>query len=323
MAIELLAALAVGLAFGLFALYFARQMGARPVDARISALADRPAAQHGGIAWEEIRRRGPSNLPFLRNLLTDSAWSKNATLEIEQAGLRLRVGEYLIGRIAVGLVVFTVVFLVGQSLITFVLGAVFGVLGFMLPALMLSVIRKRRIEQIAKQTPEAVSMIANSLRAGFAFQHGLAMVAQQLEPPIKDEFARVILDMNVGASVEEALQGLLTRADSEDINMVVTAVLIQRTSGGNLSEILETVGETMRERERITGEVKTMTSQQRFSGTVLTFWPLLLLGFFSLVNWSQTSLLFTTPAGLILLAVGATLLGMGYYTIRRILDIDI
>jgi tight adherence protein B len=323
MGIELLAALTVGLALGLFALYFARQMGARPADARVSRLAERPVAQHRGIAWDEIRRRGPSSLPFLRNLLTDSAWSRRVTLEIEQAGLRLRVGEYLVARIAIGLVVFIAIWLAGQSLVFFVLGAACGVLGFMLPAVALSFIRKRRIEQIAKQTPEAVSMIANSLRAGFAFQHGVDMVAQQMQPPISDEFARLILDMNVGASVEDALQGLLTRADSEDVNMVVTAVLIQRSSGGNLSEILETVGETMRERERLTGEVKTMTSQQRFSGTVLTFWPLALLGVFALFNWSQTSLLFTTPPGLILVAVGVVLQCIGYYTIRRILDIDI
>lgn len=320
---EFFAALTAGLALGLFALYFARQMQARPADVRVSRLAERPVAAHRGIAWDEIRRRGPSTLPFLRNFLSESAWSKRVTLEIEQAGLRLRVGEYLMGRVAIGAVVFLVIWLAGQSAIAFVLGIVCGFFGFMLPAVWLSIVRKRRIEQISKQIPEAVSMIANSLRAGFAFQHGIDMVARQMEPPIADEFARLIVDMNVGASVEEALQGLLIRADSEDVNMVVTAVLIQRTSGGNLSEILETVAETMRERERLTGEVKTMTSQQRFSGTVLTFWPMLLLGAFAAFNWSQTSLLFTTNAGLVLLTIGLVLQVLGYYSIRRILDIDI
>ncbi|MDP9237331.1 MAG: type II secretion system F family protein [Chloroflexota bacterium] len=323
MSIELMAALTVGLALGSFALYFARQMQARPADLRLSRLAERPVAAHRGIAWDEIRRRGPSSLPFLRNLLTESAWSKRVTLEIEQAGLRLRVGEYLVGRLAIGLVVFVAIWLVGGNVISFVLGAACGFFGFMLPAVWLTIVRKRRIDKISKQIPEAVSMIANSLRAGFAFQHGIDMVAQQMEPPISEEFARLIVDMNVGASVEEALHGLLIRADSEDVNMVVTAVLIQRSSGGNLSEILETVAETMRERERLTGEVKTMTSQQRFSGTVLTFWPLLLLGLFAAFNWSQTSLLFTTNVGLVLLAVGGVMQIMGYYTIRRILDIDI
>lgn len=119
------------------------------------------------------------------------------------------------------------------------------------------------------------------------------------------------------------MQGLLERANTEEVNLMVTAVLIQRTSGGNLAEILETVGESMRERERITGEVKTMTAQQRFSGTVLTFWPLGLLALFSLMNWGQTSLLFNTGLGLALLGGAMVLQLLGYLTIRRILDIDI
>jgi tight adherence protein B len=323
MGIELMAAISVGAAFGLFALWMVRQTQARPADARVSGLAERPAAAYRGLGWDEIRRRSPSNLPLLSGLLSDSAWSQRVALEIEQAGLRLRVGEYLIGRLALGLVTFLLIWFAGQTLISFVLGMACGLLAFMLPVVALSMLRKRRIQKIAAQLPEAISMIANSLRAGFAFQHGVDLVAQQMSPPISEEFSRFTLDMNVGASIEEALQGLLRRADSEDVNMLVTAVLIQRTSGGNLSEILEIVGETMRERERMTGEVKTMTSQQRFSGTVLTFWPMALLALFSVFNWHQTSLLFTTNAGLTMLAIGGVLQLLGFYTIRRILDIDI
>jgi tight adherence protein B len=132
-----------------------------------------------------------------------------------------------------------------------------------------------------------------------------------------------MVDLNVGASVEEALYSMLERADSEDMNLVVTAIMIQRQSGGNLAEILETVGETMRERERLTGEVKTMTSQQRFSGTVLTLWPTAILGVFALFNWHQTKLLFTTNIGLVLIAGAAAGQVLGYITIRKILDIDI
>ncbi len=144
-----------------------------------------------------------------------------------------------------------------------------------------------------------------------------------MEPPVAEEFARLMADLNVGAAVEDAMQGLLERADVEEMNLMVTAILIQRTSGGNLAEILETVGEAMRERERLSGEVRTMTAQQRFTGTVLTFWPLGLLGLFCLINWHTTSLLFTTGIGLTLLIIGGVFQFLGYYTIRRILDIDI
>jgi tight adherence protein B len=166
-------------------------------------------------------------------------------------------------------------------------------------------------------------MIANSLRAGFSFQHGAAIVGDQMEPPIAEEFARVNVDLNVGSTIDEALHGLLARADTAEMNLVVTAILVQRTAGGNLAEILEMVADQIRERDRLTGEVRTMTSQQRFSGLVLAAWPMLLLAAFCVLNWPQTSLLFTTNAGLVLMALGAGLQFLGFVTIRRILSVDI
>ena len=323
MGIELIAALCAGLAIGLFVLHWARSRQATPADARISALAEKPTTEAHGLSWEEIRRRGATGIPGLGSFLTESNWARKQALDLEQTGVKIRVGEYLMVRFAVGFVTFLIVWLIGQSMISFVLGAVCGFFGYMLPSVWVSVLRKRRIERIDKQLPEAVTMISNALRAGFAFQHGIDMVSKQLEAPIGEEFARIMADLNVGASIEEALQGFLNRVQSEDANMVVTAILIQRQSGGNLAEILETVGETMRERERLTGEIKTMTSQQRFSGMVLSIWPLLLLGAFSLFNWGQVKLLFTTNVGLMLVAVACVLQLLGYYTIRRILDIDI
>jgi tight adherence protein B len=215
------------------------------------------------------------------------------------------------------------VWLLGRSIPTFLFGAVLGAVGFMLPALWLSAERKRRRDRISRQLPEAAQMIANSLRAGFSFQHGIGIVAEQMEPPIADEFARANIDMNMGSTIEESLHALLARADTTEMHLVITAVLIQRTAGGNLAEILESVSEQIRERERLMGEVRTMTSQQRFSGLVLSLWPLLLLGGFSILNWDQTSLLFTTNAGLVMLAGAAGLQALGFITISRILDVEI
>jgi tight adherence protein B len=317
------AALASGFAVALFFLYAVRLVQNRPADARLRHLVERPQAARRGLSWEELRRRGPSTLPLLRDVLLKSAWAERMTLQIEQAGLRLRVGEYLIFRVGLALLGFFGVWLLGRTSIALVLAIAVGGIGFMLPAVWLAAVRGRRIGQIAKQLPEAVTMMANSLRAGFAFQHAVQMISEQMQPPISEEFARMMLDMNVGASVEDALHGIMKRADSEDLNLMVTAILVQRSSGGNLAEILENVAEQMRERERLVGEVRTMTSQQRFSGTVLTFWPILLLAGFSLFNWGQTKLLFTTTPGLIMITIGGVMQLLGYYTIRRILDVDI
>ncbi|MEX2245344.1 MAG: type II secretion system F family protein [Dehalococcoidia bacterium] len=321
--IELIAAVAAGLAVGLFALFVIRLISLRPEDYRIRRLRERPQVVRRDLSSEEVMRKDSSRLPFLRGLLTNSAWAQRTELQIEQAGLHLRVGEYLIGRLGFTLAAFVVVALAYRSTPGTIVALACAGVAFVIPAIWLKALRQRRMDRIAKQLPEAVTLMANSLRAGFAFQHGVDMVAQQMEAPISDEFTRLMVDLNLGASVEEGLQGLMARADSDDMNLVVTAILIQRSSGGNLAEILDIVGETMRERERLTGEVRTMTAQQRFSGMVLSIWPLALLAFFSLINWDQTSLLFTTNVGLLLLGVMAVGQVLGFVTIRRILDIDI
>ena len=133
------------------------------------------------------------------------------------------------------------------------------------------------------------------------------------------------VDMNVGASVEDALHGLLERAaTTEEMNLLVTAVLVQRTSGGNLAEILDNVGEQMREKERLVGEVRTMTSQQRFSGTVLTFWPLLLLAIFCAGQLGSDDAAVHDERRADRCSASASALQLlGYFTIQRILDIEV
>lgn len=323
--VDLLAALCAGSALGLFGVLALRGAAARPADARIRELAapNVPVGTHRALSSREVMRRPSSVVPFLREALESSERAARWEREIEQAGLKLRVGEYVLGRALVALAAAFVVLAIGRSGAALVVALPAAGIAFMLPAYWLRHLGGRRTGQVSKQLPEAVTLIASAMKAGFAFQYGIGMVAEQMEPPTSEEFARVMADLNVGASVEEALYAMLARVDSEDMNLVVTAVLIQRQSGGNLAEILETVGETMRERERLTGEVKTMTAQQRFSGTVLTLWPVAILALFSLVNWHQTKLLFTTNIGLVLISAAAVGQLLGYYTIRRILDIDI
>jgi tight adherence protein B len=318
-----LAAVCTGLAVGLAALGTVRLIQNRPGDLRIRKLVEEPEAVRRALSWNELRRRGPSTLPLLREWLLTSPWALKVGVELDQAGLRLRTGEYIIIRLALALVAFAVIVGLSRSGVGLVLAVAGAAAAWLAPAFYLRMLRQRRIDQIAKQLPEAVTMMANALRAGFAFQHGISMVSEQMEPPIAEEFTRMTIDMNVGASVEDALNGLLQRADSEELNLLVTAVLVQRSSGGNLAEILENLGEHMREKERLVGEVRTMTAQQRFSGTVMVFWPLLLLGVFSLLNWDQTSMLFTTSVGLMMLGAGVALQALGYFTIRRILDVEI
>ena len=167
------------------------------------------------------------------------------------------------------------------------------------------------------------ALIAGALRSGFAFSQGVDVAAKRIGPPMSVELNRMLLDVNLGASMEAALTSLNERIGSDDVDVVVTAILIQRNTGGNLAEVLDSVTETMRDRERIQGEIKTLTSQQRLTGWVLSLWPMGLFLLFFLVNHTRMALMWQTPVGIVLLVVFVILNLLGFFTIQRILDIDI
>ena len=134
----------------------------------------------------------------------------------------------------------------------------------MLPAFWVELRRRRRLRAIDRQLVEGLTQVANSIRAGFAMLQAIDAAAQRLQPPLSEEFARLVADVRLGSSLEDALVSMGERIDSYDLDLVITATLIQRSTGGNLSEILDNVAETIRERDRIRGEIRTLTAQQRF-----------------------------------------------------------
>jgi tight adherence protein B len=147
--------------------------------------------------------------------------------------------------------------------------------------------------------------------------------AQRLQPPLSQEFSRMVADVRLGASLEDALAAMGNRVGSYDLDMVITAILIQRSTGGNLSEVLDNVAETIRERDRIRGEVRVLTAQMRFAAWVLSLWPVALAGIFFLLNPDLMSNLWTEAAGIVLLVIAGVLQVLGFFTIRRIVAIEI
>jgi tight adherence protein B len=272
---------------------------------------------------QQLLRGSASGIPVLAKMLDRRNYSARWTDELERAGLSLRPGEYFLMRVIIAVVTLMFFALIGRSPLWFVVGACVGVVAFMVPAFWVRMRINRRVRAINAQLAETVTLIANGLRAGFAFAQGVDVATKRMGPPISTEFNRMLLDVNLGASTEEALRAMNERVGSEDMDMVITAILIQRNTGGNLAEVLESVTSTMRDRERIRGEINTLTASQRFTGWVLCAWPLVIaLGFFAIAP-SVTSLLWTTEAGRVLLAIWITLNVLGVYTIRRVLDIDI
>jgi tight adherence protein B len=283
------------------------------------------AQRSQGVSRQSLLlRRAPSNIPALRDLLMGSVWAREAALDLDRAGVKLRVGEYLLLRLFLGALLFVVSMIVsGGTVVGIIVGLALGVAGYIAPALYVSIRKRRRLQAIEGQLVEALTHIANAMRAGFALLQAIDSAAQRLQPPLAEELARLVTDVNLGKSLEDALAELGERVGSYDLDMVITAILIQRTTGGNLSEILDGVAETMRERDRIRGEIRTLTAQQRFAGSVLSVWPVALGVVFFLLNPDLMSNLWTTPVGLALLVGAGVLQVLGFLTIRRISAIEI
>jgi tight adherence protein B len=322
--VELLTAFVAGLAVLVLFTYLVRTRALRPSEVRLQNLGTRrSAALETNEAGETILRRDASSIPAMSRFLNHRGYSERWADDLERAGLTLRPGEYFLVRLvaAVAALIFTM--LIFQSALGFLLGVIFGGLAFMLPAFWVARRIRSRVQGIEKQIVEALTLISNSQRSGFAFAQGVDLAAKRLGPPISVEFNRVLLDINLGASTEDALVAMNERVRSDDLDLVVTAILIHRQTGGNLAEVLDNVTETMRDRERIKGEIRTLTSAQRLSGWILSIWPAVLALGFAAINPGMMSLLFTETIGLFLLGLCVVLNILGFITIRRILDIDI
>jgi tight adherence protein B len=168
-----------------------------------------------------------------------------------------------------------------------------------------------------------LGLVSNSLKSGYALMQSLEFAAQQMRAPLATELRRLLREMGLGRSVEEALLDMGRRIDSADLDMVIMAINIQRTAGGNLGEILNNVSFTMRERERIRGEIKTLTSQQRMTGIVIGGLPFFVGALFMFINPAYMSLLFTETIGRVMLMVAVALEGVGVLVMKRILAIEV
>jgi len=321
--LEFAAAAAVFLAVSGGAFYFfARIPGRLSVEQRLDALSQAPTAQ--GVDASGVLRRKTGTFGFMRLLLSGGGRAERAARDLQQAGLALKVSEYYLLRILLGSLVVVLILLMSQaSTVGFVIGAAGGVVGFMVPAWYAMWLRGRRIAQISAQLVEALQLISNSLRSGFAFTQSVEMAVRQLEPPIKDELERFLQDNALGARSDEALRNLVERTGSYDVEMMVTTILVQRTTGGNLSEILDNVAETIRERERLQGEIRSLTASQRLTGMILSVYPLFLGALFTLIAYDLMKVLWEEEFGRVLLGIAATLQILGFIVIRRVLRLDV
>ncbi len=205
-----------------------------------------------------------------------------------------------------------------------------ALLGFFLPRLWLGRRKSGRLNAFNKQLPDTITLLANALRAGSSFLQAIELVVRESRPPISTEFSRVIREVNLGLPFEQALENMVRRVKSDDLELMATAISIQHTVGGNLAEILDSIAYTIRERVRIKGEIKTLTAQQRLSGYVVGFLPIGLAGFLFVAAPNFMNAMFLNPpevlglpAGVVILIFGGFMMFIGFMLIRKIVDIEV
>jgi tight adherence protein B len=272
---------------------------------------------------EALRPKRIGRIPLITSVIEGKTSTAETAVRLERADMRLTVSEFIAIRIFMALILGSVAYFAIGGVVGTVLLLVGGLAGWLLPSIYVSMSISKRVAKLNAQLPDALTLISNSVKAGFGLMQALDMASREVPHPLGTEFKRTLADINVGAATEEALLKLAERSGSGDLEIVVTAMLIQQTTGGNLSEILDNVAHTMRERIRIRGEIKTLTSQQMLTGFVVGGLPFAMVALFSLINPDYMTPLFTTTIGYAMIAGAIVLETFGVLTIKKILDIEV
>jgi tight adherence protein B len=325
------------LAIILIAIGIAMSGGGSSVNARLERYAsgkpEVPAAAPSGQGGFAGAFASSAAMAQLNKVVEQRDFGASLARDIARADLRLKVSEYLMiwAGVTVGVPLVMLLLSVAIAGLRNPVVLLVGLfVGFMLPRFWLGRRKSGRLNGFNKQLPDTITLIANALRAGSSFLQAIELVVRESHPPISTEFGRVIREVNLGLSFEVALENMVRRVRSDDLELMATAISIQHTVGGNLAEILDSIAFTIRERVRIKGEIRTLTAQQRMSGYVVGFLPIALAGFLFVAAPGFMQPMFDNriavgglPGGVIILAVGGFAMFMGFMFIRKIVDIEV
>jgi tight adherence protein B len=259
---------------------------------------------------------------WVNKKVENSPRGERISKSLARADIKMRPGEYVgllvIAAIGSGFVFY---FIGGRAILVGLLGSI---LGFFLPGMYVKRQQKQRLIKFDNQLGDMLNLLVNGLRAGFSTMQAMEAVSKELPPPICDEFHRVVQEMQLGVPMERSLDNLLRRIPSEDLDLVITAINVQREVGGNLAEILDTISFTIRERVRIKGEIRVLTTQASYSGKMLSFMPLAVMGILYLMNRQYMMEFFIHGVcGYIPLGIAGILIGLGSFVMGKLADVEI
>ncbi len=312
----LLVALAV---FGIYyAVTAARESERSEVKRRLQAIALRNPSEEDmpSLVKQEIL----SDIPALNWLLFKLPLSMKLERLLDQADVKMKVGTLFLFTVALFGLGIALGLVLKHSL---VLGLVLGFILAAVPTGVLIYKRAQRLKKFTEQFPDTLDMMARSLRAGHSFTSALQVVAEEMPEPVSKVFRIAYDEQSLGLSLSESLINMTERINSIDLAFFVTAVNIQRETGGNLAEILEKLGVTIRERFKILGQLRIYTAQGRLSGYILAVIPIALALIIWVINPDYVAVLFKTTIGLYMIAAAITLQIIGFFVIRKIINIEI
>jgi tight adherence protein B len=278
----------------------------------------------GGHHFDEpadiIKRVQYSEIAWLDFLFQRLAITRNINTLLTQADSSWTVGRLVAATL---LLFFGVAWMSGFWIKAIIIRLVCAVLVAAIPYVMIKFQREGRFRKFDNLLPEAIDLITRALRAGHSISSAVEMVGQEVPEPLGPEFRKVFEQQNFGLPFRESMEELARRVPVADLQFLVTAILVQKETGGNLVEVLEKTSNVIRERLRLKGELRIYTAQGRLTGWILGMLPFIMFLLLSLVNSSYTKVLIEDPMGQQLVVAGLILMGIGFYTIRKIVDIKV
>jgi len=259
----------------------------------------------------------------INEALSNQSWGKGVREKLGRADIKLTVAEYAASHVVAATVIFVLsfVFFTGGDII---FSSIAGVIGFFVPRFYVNRRVNKRLHDFEGQLADTLSLWVNAMRSGYSILQSMEAIAKDSPEPTKSEFQRVVREVQLGIDMEDALAHMVARIRSEDLDLVTTAVNIQREVGGNLAEILEVIGHTIRERIKLKGEIRVLTSQGRITGYLISFLPISLAFFLNFASPGYMGDMFTNRmCGWPLIGLGLALIGIGTAIIQRIIDIEI
>jgi tight adherence protein B len=317
--------LAVAAVLGIAALLF----GAERLLRRDRTALDKRLRRYGGRAYQlnEDEQKQAASAQVTQMLakrveasLSGRTFAAALQTDLARGNLKLTVGEFVMLQVGATAAVGILAWLISGTIIV---GALFALVGWFIPKIWLGRRQAGRLKAFNDQLADTISLMSNSLRSGLSLVQAMEMISREAEPPISEEFQRVVREIGLGVGPQEALLHLVRRVDSDDLDLLVVAILVQFEIGGNLSRILDSIAGTIRERVKLQGEIRTMSAQGRMAGYVLSGMPVGIGAMLMLIAPSYMGALFT-PGPWLVLPVGAFIgIVIGSLTIRKLVAIEV